>query len=129
MEVTVECSLLSKLEILSREVTSTGGSLFYNTDEIIFPERTCNVVDCCFFRGYNSASFLINNRLELFNTVLVHTDQNHRVIRNDDICSEPTYVGGEIASLLECCVARPKIVFFNSRLFVHTDIAFTGLIC
>ncbi len=122
-----ECNLLSKLEILSREVTSTGGPLFYNTDEVIFPARTCNVIDCCFFRGYNSASFLVNNRLELFNTVLVHTDQNHRVVRNNDTCSEPTYVGGEIAHLLESCGARPKIVFYNSRLFVHTDVAFTGL--
>ncbi len=122
-----ECSLLSKLEILSLEVASTGGPLFYNGDEVIFPSRTCNMVDCCTFRAYNSASFLVNNRLELFDTVLVHTDQNHKVIRNNDICSEPTYVGGEIAHLLECCVARPKIVFYNSRLFVHTDVAFTGL--
>lgn len=122
-----ECNLLSKLEILSREVTSTGGSLFYNTDEVIFPARTCNIVDCCFFRGYNSASFLINNRFELFNTVLVHTDQNHKVLKNNDTCSEPTYVGGEIAHLLESCAARPKIVFYNSRLFVHTDVAFTGV--
>lgn len=122
-----ECSLLSKLEILSLEVASTGGPLFYNGDEVIFPIRTCNVVDCCFYRAYNSASFLVNNRIELFNTVLAHTDQNHKVIRNNDVCSEPTYVGGEIAHLLECCVARPKIVFYNSRLFVHTDVAFTGL--
>ena len=122
-----ECSLMSKLEILSLEVSSTGGPLFYNGDEVIFPSRTCNVVDCCFYRAYNSASFLVNNRLELFNTVLVHTDQNHKVIRNNDVCSEPTYVGGEIAHLLERCTARPKIVFYNSRLFVHTDVAFTGL--
>jgi len=122
-----ECTLLSKLEILSREVASTGGPLFYNGDEDIFPSLTCNVVDCCFFRQYNSAAFLINNRLELFNTVLVHTDKNHTVIRNNDVCSEPTYIGGEISLLLERCTARPKIVFFNSRLFVHTDVAFTGL--
>lgn len=122
-----ECRLLSKLEILSREVVSTGGSLFYNDDKVIFPKRTCNVVDCCFFRQYNSASFLINNRVDLFDTVLVHTDQNHKVVRNNDVISEPTYVGGEIAFLTERCVARPKIVFYNSDLFVHTDIAFTGL--
>jgi hypothetical protein len=122
-----DCSLLSKLEILSLEVMSSGGPLFYNTDEVIFPKLTCNMVDCCFFRSYNKASFLINNRLELFNTVLVHSDQNHRVVKNDDVNSEATYMGGEIAHLLENCVARPKIVFYNSRLFVHTDVAFTGL--
>jgi len=119
-------TLLSKIEILSLYVNFTGGPLFYNGTETIFPLRTFATDTDGAFRQYNKAAFLINNRLNLFDTALVHTDQIHDVYENNSVQSEPTYIGGE-SFTLENNVPRPKIAFYDSRFLVHTSVALAGV--
>jgi len=76
--------------------------------------------------AYNTGAFLINNRLNLFNTSLSHTDVNHHVFQDNDVLSEPTYIGGEAFKLLGI-EERPSIRFFDARLLVNADIALTGV--
>jgi len=121
----VGTTLLSKIEILSLEVAPTGGPLITGGSERNFPLRTFQT-DCGVLLAYNKAAFLINNTLNLVNTVLDHTDVNHTVIEKNDVCSEPTYVGGE-AFLLNCFQTRPEINFINSYFLIQTDVAFTGV--
>ena len=118
----------SKIELLSREVGFTGGSLFINTAETNFPARTFAKDANDEFFQYNCGAFLINNCMNLFDTALVHTDQCHRVFEKNDTRSEPSYVGGETFKLKEDDdVSRPKIAFYNAALDVHTNIAITGV--
>lgn len=118
-------TLLSKIELLSLEVAPTGGPLFLYGSETNFPIRTLDT-DCGLYVSYNRAAFLINNCLNLINVGLAHTDDNHRVCEKDDVRSEPTYVGGDIARI-DCFTDRPKIAFCNSRFLIHTDVAITGV--
>ncbi|TET06006.1 hypothetical protein E3J79_03625 [Candidatus Dependentiae bacterium] len=118
--------LPTKIEILSSEVAPTGGPVLYNGTETNFPDRLFNNY------YYNKASFFINNTMNLCHTWLVHTDQNHAVYEKDDMQSEPTYVGGETFKILAesqppVIVPRPKIVYYNSRLYVHMSVAYTGV--
>jgi hypothetical protein len=115
----------SKIELLSLEVEPTGGPLFVGSGETNFPLRTFNTEDNALLM-YNSGAFLINNMMSLFNTALSHTDEAHRVFPNNDLRSEPAYIGGETFRLLDSLI-RPNISFFNSYLLVHTNIALTGL--
>ena len=115
----------SKIELLSLEVFPTGGSLFVGSGEINFPLRTFNTEDNEFLM-YNCGAFLINNRMNLRNTALSHTDECHNVCPCNDLRSEPTYIGGETFKLL-CSDIRPSIRFINAELNVNTDIALTGL--
>jgi len=118
--------LESKIELLSREVFFTGGPLFYNSDETIFPIRTFAVDGSGNPYQYNKGQFLINNRMILDNTTLVHTDLNHTVVPDNDVLSQPAYTGGE--SWLLCGGGvRPNISFFNSTLLMHESAAFTGV--
>lgn len=118
-------NITSKIELLSLEVFHTGGSLFVERSGSNFPLRTFNTEDNELLQ-YNRGAFLINNQMNLYNTALSHTDESHAVFANNDLRSEPTYIGGETFRLLECG-ARPSINFFNSRLNIHTDIALTGV--
>jgi hypothetical protein len=118
-------ALHSKIELLSLEVAPTGGSLFVDSDETNFPLRTFNTEDGELL-AYNTGAFLINNRLNLFNTSLSHTDVNHHVFQDNDVLSEPTYIGGEAFKLLGT-EERPSIRFFDARLLVNADIALTGV--
>lgn len=120
----------SKLEILSLEVDPTGDPLFVDLCtpicNLIFPKRTFAMdVTGCFCLQYNAANFLVNNDLNLFQTALNHTDTIHEVFQKNDIKSEPTYIGGDSFICKGTC--RPRIIFCNSRLLVHENIAFTGL--
>ncbi len=117
----------SKLEILSLFVQHTGCKLFVDgTCPTIFPKRTFAKDGDGDLRIYNSAAFLINNCMNLKDTTLMHTDENHDVFQKNDVKSEPAYIGGETHTLKDD-VGRPKISFCNSRLLVHTDIAFAGV--
>jgi len=115
----------SKIELLSLEVLPTGGSLFVDGDQTNFPLRTFNTEDNEQLT-YNTGAFLINNTMNLYDTALSHTDVNHQVIADNDVRSEPTYIGGETFKLIGSPV-RPSIRFFNSNLLVHSDIALTGV--
>ncbi len=115
----------SKIELLSLEVFPTGGPLFVGSGETNFPLRTFNTEDNELLM-YNCGAFLINNIMTLTDTDLSHTDECHNVCPNNDLRSEPTYVGGETFRLLESDV-RPSIRFINAQLDVHTDIALTGM--
>jgi hypothetical protein len=115
----------SKIELLSLEVFPTGGPLFVNSQESNFPLRTFNTEDNELLM-YNCGAFLINNQMTLYNTALSHTDECHEVCPNNDLRSEPAYIGGDTWKLLGSDM-RPSIRFINAELDVHTDVALTGL--
>ncbi len=123
--VRVDGDVTSKIELLSLEVLPTGGSLFVGSGETNFPIRTFNTEDGELLM-YNCGAFLINNRMNLYDTALSHSDECHNVFPNNDLRSEPTYIGGETFKLLHSD-ERPNIRFINAELDVHTDIALTGL--
>jgi hypothetical protein len=114
----------SKIELLSLEVLPTGGSLFVGSSETNFPLRTFNTEDGELL-AYNTGAFLINNTINLHETALSHTDVNHTVVADNDLLSEPAYIGGETFKFAE--TTRPSIRFFNADLLVNSDIALTGL--
>lgn len=117
--------ITSKIELLSLEVLPMGGSLFVGSGETIFPIRTFNTEDGELL-SYNCGAFLINNRMNLYDTALSHTDECHNIFVCDDLRSEPTYIGGETFKLLNSTV-RPSIRFINSVFNINTDVALTGL--
>jgi len=118
----------NSLEILSLEVTPTGGSILIDSDETLFPSRTFAKDGNGDYLAYNKGAFLINNRISLLNTYLVHTDANHVVCENNDLISEPTYIGGESFALdPEDNWPRPTIEFLNAYFYIHTSVALTGL--
>ena len=123
--IRVDGEVTSKIELLSSEVLPTGGSLFVGSSETNFPVRTFNTEDNAMLM-YNCGAFLINNRMNLYDTALSHSDECHNVYPNNDLRSEPTYIGGETFKLLHSDV-RPSIRFINAELDVHTNIALTGL--
>ncbi len=116
----------SKIEILSLQVSTTvGAPLFVGGTQTNFPGRTF-ATDCGALLRYNKAAFLINNVMNLHNVSLSHTDENHLVVEKNDVCSEPTYVGGEL-STLDCSFSRPRITFTNARFLLNTSVAVTGV--
>lgn len=132
---------LSMFQLLSLEVNPTGGSLFAEGTETIFPLRTFvteSIVDPCAgtttttYLSYNNASFLNNGRVNLFDVSWEHTDQNHHVFEKNDITSEPAYIGGDTWKILNsatppCCIPKPLWAFVNSRFNIHTSVALTGV--
>lgn len=121
----------SKMELLSLHVNPTGCPLFLGGLNDNFPCRSFAVDGDGLLRIYNKGAWLINNNVILNDTSWVHTDENHLVCQNSDTKSEPAYIGGEKSHLskLKCddpVLAKPYVAFLNSRLHVHTDIAFTG---
>lgn len=144
-------TLNSRLEILSLQVAPLAGPLFPVEGDPLnrqFLARTfeINPNDEQYFQ-YNKAAWLINDRIDLDLTALAHTDELHLVCQNNDVISEPTYVGGEKwwLSFLrfgigdnECgwnyciqppcpLVSRPSINFVNGLLQVQTSLAATGV--
>lgn len=115
----------TKLEILSLEVAPTGGSVLIGGTETVFPLRTF-ASDVNGLLRYNKGYFFINNCMQLCETWLVHTDENHVVLEKDDVHSEPSYVGGETFTIV-AGTERPKIIYNNSTLMVHSNIALTGV--
>jgi hypothetical protein len=115
----------TKIEILSLHVTPTGATVLIDgTGSEIFPARDFARDTDDALRMYNSGYFFINNNVILCRTFLVHTDQNHKVYDNDDVRSEPAYVGGEMYKLRG--TVRPKLLFSNSTFMLHTSAATTG---
>lgn len=139
LNVVGNSDLTSKIELLSWQVDYGTGALFVGGGQTIFPKRTFAQDVNDVYLQYNAGKFLINNHLNLTQTSLSHTDENHIVIKKNSCLSEPAYVGGETFTLLpltslpqpvtplDIILARPKIEFINSRLLVNTDIAFTGV--
>lgn len=121
--------LRSAIEVLSREVyldvVTNNGPLFVGGSGSGFLERTFATDNIGDYRQYNAANIMVNNCWNLYDTALKHTDQNHKVLENNDTQSEPTYIGGETA-VLKDLPFKERLSFFNSVLLVHTDIAFTG---
>lgn len=117
----------SKIELLSLFVDRTGGPLFVGGSEVIFPLRTFAKDGEGNNRQYNKGAFLINNCMNLFSTGLAHTDEIHNVFQNDDVNSEPSYIGGELYTLKATVATRPRINFFDARLYVNTSLASTGM--
>jgi len=83
------------LEVLSLEVTPTGGSVLMEGNEANFPLRTFQKNSLGNYISYNKACILVNNVMACWGMNLVHTDENHLVCENNDLISEPTYIGGE----------------------------------
>lgn len=128
----------SGIELLSLEVDPTGGSLFVGDGQTIFPLRTFeteSVTDQCTgqvtetYLSYNNACFLNNGRVNLQSASIIHTDQNHHVFEDNDVSSEPAYIGGETWLFKSCvgCIAKPKWAFYNSRFDVQMSVALTGV--
>lgn len=116
----------TKIEVLSLFVTPTGATVLIDgTGNMNFPARTFAVDGDGALRIYNSGYIFVNNNMVLCDTFLVHTDQNHKIFDNDDIRSEPTYVGGEAYRLTDS--SRPRIIFSNSTFMIHTSLASTGV--
>lgn len=125
----------ANIQVLSLEVESCAGTggLFVGSTPTIFPARTF-AIDPSGYLHYNSAYFMINNHLILNQVSLMHTDENHTVVKKNSCISEPTYVGGETYTLLPSdptdlgkILARPKIEFFNSQFLINTSVALTGV--
>lgn len=132
---------LSLFQLLSLEVNPTGGPLFDDGTETIFPLRTfatqsatnvCTDMTFTTSLSYNNACFFNNGRANLFNVSWEHTDQNHLVFEKDDINSEPAYIGGDTWAIANkqtppYCMPLPIWAFVNSRFNIHTSVALTGL--
>ena len=93
-----------------------------------FPARNFATESSEHLLAYNSGYFFINNNVILCKTFLVHTDQNHKVYDNDDVRSEPTYVGGE-EHKIDTELQGQDLFSPILTLMIHTSLAVTGLIC
>ena len=118
---------VNAIEILSIEVDFKGGSVLIDSSEDAFPLRTFRKDSSGHYIGYNKSYAFFNNRVNIYDTVLKHTDMFHLVCENNDISSEPTYVGGEHIKLSENGATLSKIVFYNTDFYLHTSAAVTGV--
>jgi len=122
------------MQILSLEVAPFGpnGFVIDSITRINFPSRTFKVNGDTYY-AYNKAAFLVNNRINFRDTWLVHTDSNHKVCENNDVATEPTYVGGDTLNFQPFAdgfigpVVRPKMAFYDSQFDVHTSVGVTGV--
>lgn len=117
----------NKLEVLSWQVAPTGGPTLIGGAETTFPLRTFAVDGASDYLQYNAGCFLVNNFMTLRETNLVHTDKVHNVFENDDINSEPTYIGGDTFIILNDPTLRPRMEFIRSIFRIHTCVALTGV--
>lgn len=131
----------SGLHILSLEVNKTGCPVCVSDDnpaetKLNFPQRTFAQTNNELNR-YNRAAFLINNRMNMFNSDIIHTDQNHEVLERITLQrigkdSQPTYVGGERHKLCFPLLQRPTIALYSiegkkTGFKFHTNAGFTGV--
>jgi hypothetical protein len=117
------------LQILSLQVAPTGGSVYINAADTIFPLRTFDVDEDDKYLQYNKGNFFINARLTLDQMRLQHTDELGKIYpRNYPAQSDATYMGGE-AYFLNCepGVEPLKIALINSSFDMHTSGAMTGV--
>ncbi|HJM69241.1 MAG TPA: hypothetical protein QGF02_04810 [Candidatus Babeliales bacterium] len=113
------------INILSREVDVSGGLIeIDSTGEAVFPKIILPSTS-----SYNTASFLINNPVNLTDMTLRHDDFNRIVYdKNAPPDSAATYVGGEAFKIYaDDDLPRPSFKFFNSRINLHTSAAITGM--
>lgn len=131
LDISGQDNTTNALEILSLEVNPFGGPIQIDEDVFLFPARTfARDVETNYIM-YNRASFLINERVNLFDVALKHTDENRQVNHGrDQNLSAPTYMG---ANRLENCgmdaqlgSIRPTLNFYDSVFLVHTSVAMTG---
>lgn len=121
----------SGINILSLQVQKTGCPVLVEGSSTLFPKRTFARDSNGDYLAYNSGAMLVNGRVNIIDTVLIHTDENHSVYSTccpvDCISgSGPTYVGGDSYSLCKNS-DRPAIKFINGQFRVHTDVASTGV--
>ncbi len=122
------------LNILSLEVDPTGCPIFVESAPgapTVFPARTFAKSGGQYL-AYNSAAWLINNRMNVRDASIFHTDENHQVFANEnlgrcDLDSEPTYVGGETFQLCLNEGPRPTIALYDSIFRFNTSAALTGV--
>jgi hypothetical protein len=129
------------INILSLYEQDTGGSVFIEGTETNFKLRPVDANNMWLRDAngiplqYGKAAFLINGRMNLIgNSVtgadgiaLQHTDEIHRVFEKNALQqSEATYIGGETFRFCNG-LDRPKIAFYDSFLFLHSSVAFTGV--
>ncbi len=130
-------TLGTALQVLSWQVAPTGGSVLIYQNDTRFPLRTFAQDTEGKPLQYGSGCFFINNKMQLVNMHLQHTDEIHPIYE-DNIAgqSSPTYVGGDrlnicCSSNLDCpCYAArvtPAIQFYNSYFDLHTNAALVGL--
>lgn len=122
------------LEILSLQTVAKGCPVTVDSvAPATFPKRTFARQPNGDYIQYNLGAFLINNRMNLFSTSLIHTDTTHKVyehfnLGNPNIASQPTYIGGD-SYLFPCHAGRPRptMAFYNSDFRVHSSVASTGV--
>ncbi|OGB98037.1 hypothetical protein A3F06_00035 [candidate division TM6 bacterium RIFCSPHIGHO2_12_FULL_36_22] len=113
------------INILSRKVNPSGGLIeIGSTAEAVFPEIILPST-----QSYNTASFLINNPVDIYGAILRHDDFNRTIYdMNSPPDSAATYVGGEAFKIFaDDDLPRPSFRFFNSRINLHTSAAITGM--
>lgn len=117
------------LNVLSLQVTPTGGSVFIEGSDTAFPLRTYARDANGEYIRYGSGCFFFNNRANFINVFLQHSDENHAVYENNIVAqSAPTYVGGDSLVLNAPNAAKEHTAaFYNSGILVHTDLAATGM--
>ncbi len=146
LNITGSGTSVSKMEIWSLQMQSTGGELFPGDGLTTFPARTFATASyqpnpCAaavdYLASYNKGCFLVNtNQMNLTNLTLSHTDTLHKIVPKNDALSEPTYVGGETWNLLKLTsdcnyqnltAPRPAMNFYNANFNINTDVALTGV--
>lgn len=125
------------LQILSWQVAPQGGSVLIYQNDTLFPLRTFAKDAQGNYLQYGSACFFINNKMQLNDMHLQHTDEIHPFYQDNGAgWSSPTYQGGDrlnicCSSNLSCpCYAArvvPAIQFYNSYFDLHTNAAVVGL--
>ncbi|HEX2978242.1 MAG TPA: hypothetical protein VHO47_03945 [Candidatus Babeliales bacterium] len=121
------------LNVLSLAVTKSGCPVFVEGTETQFPMRTFALNADGSYQHYNSAGWIINNRMNIGNASIMHTDVNHIVLERDnlgrcDLNSEPTYIGGETFVLCNPVgQQRPTIALYDAFIRFNTSAGFTGV--
>lgn len=129
----------AKIELLSLEVSPSGGYAVTPGDTTKLPSRSFKRDPNNSYYAFNKGSFLINGRMNLHDISLANTDSLSYIGSRDDVSSEPIYIGGETYSVLRGPVPydlngpannpdlRPKITFTSSDFKLITSAAITGL--
>lgn len=131
------------LNIVSLVTSTTGGPVNINGLNVAFPTRNYFTNADGTFQRFPRSSFMIHNVMTLVDTVLKHDDESHAACVSflpDNslvIDPQPAYIGGEVSvgDLASCqeqpfvCAFTPAntIVLDNSQIFVHTDLAASGI--
>lgn len=128
------------INILSREVTPTGGQLELGITPAVparFPAFTYNkytsgINDGLYYQ-YAKACFFVNSTLNSVRTFWRHDDYTHTVSQTNFPDSQPCYIGGDTYFMLKGTplgagtLTRPVIALYNGELRLHTSAASTGV--